>query len=143
VKDSDAFIRIIGRSTVDQPASLQVVRDRKQLEIGVTPKRRPMPPLAINRETQRLRWRGITLSAVPQNWAKPGEGEPAGVYVVGLESPEIAKKLKIKQGSIIKSIAGKAVKGLADLQKIIDTTSNEDQIEFETADTAAIATAQQ
>ena len=143
VKDSDAFIRIIGRSTVDQPATLQVVRDKKQVDVAVTPKRRPMPPLAINRETQRLRWRGITLSAVPQNWAKPGEPEPAGVYVVGLESPELAKKLGIKQGSIIKSIAGKAVKGMADLQKIIDSTPIEDTPSFETSDTAAIATAQQ
>ena len=144
VKDSDAFIRIIGRSKVDHPATLQVFRDKKQIEIAVTPKKRPMPPLAINRESQRLRWRGITLSAVPQNWAKPGEGDPpAGVYVVGLESPEIAKKLGIKQGSIIKSIAGKAVKSIADLQKIIDSTPLEGELDFETADTAAIATAQQ
>jgi S1-C subfamily serine protease len=143
VKDSDAFIRIIGRSTVDQPATLQVFRDKKQIDVAVTPKRRPMPPLAINRETQRLRWRGITLSAVPQNWAKPGEGEPAGVYVVGLENPELAKKLKLKQGSIIKAIAGKAIKGIADLQKIIDSTPMAEDVNFETADTAAIATAQQ
>jgi serine protease Do len=143
VKDSDGFIRIIGRSTVDQVATLQVMRDKKQIEIGVTPKKRPMPPLAINRETQRLRWRGMTLSSVPQNWGKPGEGEPAGVYVVGLENPELAKKLKLKQGSIIKAIAGKAVKGIADLQKIIDSTPLAEDVNFETADTAAIATAQQ
>jgi S1-C subfamily serine protease len=143
VKDSDAFIRIIGRSTVDQLATLLVFRDKKQVEVAVTPKKRPMPPLAINRETQRLRWRGITLSAVPQNWGKPGDVEMQGVYVVGLENPEIAKKLGIKQGSIIKSIAGKAVKSIADLQKIIDSTPMEDEVNFETADTAAIATAQQ
>ena len=87
--------------------------------------------------------RGITLSAVPQNWAKPGEAEPAGVYVVAVESPEIAKKLGIKQGSIIKAIAGQAVKSIADLQKIIDSTPLEGELSFETADTAAIATAQQ
>jgi serine protease Do len=143
VRDSDAFIRIIGHSKVDQPSTLQVFRDKKQLEVLVTPKRRPMPPLAINRETQRLRWRGITLSAVPLNWSKPGEVEMQGVYVVGLENPEIAKKLGIKQGSIIKAIAGKAVKSIADLQKIIDSTPMEDKVEFETADSAAIATAQQ
>ena len=143
VKDSDAFIRMIGQSKVDQPATLQLFREKKQLEVAVTPKKRPMPPLAVNRETQRLRWRGITLSAVPQNWGKPGEPEPAGVYVVGLENPEISKKLNIKQGSIITSIAGKAVKGIADLQKIIDSTPSEDEVEFGTSDTAAIATAQE
>ena len=143
VNDSDAFIRIIGQSKVDAPSKLLVFRDKKSLEIVVTPKKRPMPPLAINRETQRLRWRGITLSAVPQNWAKPGEAEPAGVYVVALENPELAKKLGIKQGSIIKAIAGKAVRGIADLQKIIDSTPLEGDVNFETADTAAIATAQE
>ena len=143
MKDSDAFIRMIGRSTVDEPATLLVFRDKKQHEVAVTPKKRPMPPLAVNRETQRLRWRGITLSAVPQNWAKPGEGEPAGVYVVGLENPELAKKLGLKQGSIITAIAGKAVKGIADLQKIIDARPADDTPLFQTTDTAAIATAQQ
>jgi serine protease Do len=143
VLDSDAFIRVIGHSKVDEPAKLTLFRDKKQLEVVVTPKKRPMPPLAINRETQRLRWRGITLSAVPQNWVKPGEAEPAGVYVVGVENAELAKKLKIKQGSIIKSIAGKTVTSIADLQKIIDSTPLEEGIEFVTADTAAIATAQE
>jgi S1-C subfamily serine protease len=143
VRDADGFIRMVGWSKIDAPATLTVFRDKKQIEVSVTPKRRPMPPLAVNRETQRLRWRGITLSAVPQNWAKPGEGEPAGVYVVGVESAEVAKAFKLKQGSIIKGIAGKAVKGLADLQQIIESTPPEQTVEFETADNAAIATAQQ
>ena len=59
--------------------------------------------------SQRLRWRGITLSAVPQNWGKPGEPVPAGVYVVGIENAEAGKKLGIKQGSIITRIAGHAI----------------------------------
>jgi serine protease Do len=144
VRDSDAFIRLIGRTAVDQPARLQVFRDKKQVEIEVTPKRRPMPPLAVNRETQRLRWRGITLTAVPANWSgsKPGETAPMGVYIVGIEDAEMGKKLGIKPGQIITSIAGQAVKSVADLQKLIDSVPLDD-VKVGTADSAAIATAQQ
>ena len=144
VHDSDAFIRLIGRTTVDQPAKLQVWRERKQVEVAVTPKRRPLPPLAVNIQTQRLRWRGITLTAVPANWspAHPGEAVPSGVYIVGIEDAEIGKKLGIKPGQIITSIAGQAVKSVADLQKLIDSTPLDD-VKLQTADSAAIATAQQ
>jgi serine protease Do len=144
VRDSDAFIRLIGRTPVDTPAKLTVWRDKKQVDVDVTPKRRPMPPLAVNRETQKLRWRGITLTAVPANWSslKPGESAPAGVYVVGIEDAETGKKLGIKPGQIITAIAGQAIKSVADLQKVIDSMPLED-LKLQTADSAAIATAQQ
>ena len=102
-----------------------------------------MPPLAINRESQRFRWRGITLSAVPTNWAKqPGQPAPQGVYVVGIEDAEAGKKLGLKPGQIITSIAGKAVHSLAELQAAINDMPLDD-LKLETADTAAIATAQE
>ena len=143
VPDSDTFIRMIGRSKTDVPATLTVMRDHKSLDVEVTPKRRPMPPLAVNRETQRLRWRGITLTAVPHNWAtKPGDAAPAGVYVVGIEDAEAGKKLGLKQGQIITAIAGKAIKSIEDLQKILDSVDF-DAIKIDTADSAAVATAQQ
>jgi serine protease Do len=145
VNDSDAFIRMIGHTPIEKVSKLTIYRDRKPLEIEVTPRRRPMPPLAVNRESQRLRWRGITLSAVPQNWAKPpGQATPPqGVYVVGIENAEAGKKLGIKQGQIITSIAGKAIKSMAELQQAINSMPLDDAIKFETADGAAIATAQQ
>jgi len=148
VHDSDAFIRVIGNSPIDQPAKLTIWRDRKQMEIVATPRRRPMPALAVNRETQRLRWRGLTLSAVPGNWAgakpggKPGAAAPAGVYIVGIEDVEIGKKMNLKAGQIITSIAGKTVKSIEDLQKVIDSIPLND-LKLETADSASVATAQQ
>jgi S1-C subfamily serine protease len=102
-----------------------------------------MPELAVNQRTQRLRWRGITLSSVPGNWSKaPGSAAPAGVYVVGIEDAEAGKKLGIKPGQIITAIAGNAVKSLADLQKVLDSI-NPDAIKIQTADSATVATAAQ
>ena len=104
----------------------------------MTPRRRPMPAVAINRETQKLRWRGITLTAVPANWSAK-----EGVYIVAIDDTAAGKKLGVKQGQVITSIAGKAIKGLADLQKLIDSVPLEEDVKFLTADGAAIATAQQ
>jgi serine protease Do len=67
IRDSDAFIRAIGHTVVDQPAKLMVFRSGKAMELEVTPRRRPMPQLAVRRETQRMRFQGITVASLPQN----------------------------------------------------------------------------
>lgn len=141
VANSDAFIRMIGLSPIDKPVTLTVFRDRKPLDLVVTPQRRPMPPLAVNRQSQRLRWRGITLTAVPLNWPKSGLAAPQGVYVVGIEDLEAGRKLGIKPGQIITSIAGKAITSVAELQTAINSLPLDD-LKLETADGAAMATAQ-
>jgi S1-C subfamily serine protease len=138
IHDSDSFIRIVGRAAIDKEAKLTVFRDKKSMEMAVTPRRRPMPAVAINRETQKLRWRGITLTAVPANWSAK-----EGVYIVAIEDAEAGKKLGVKQGQVITSIAGKTIKGIADLQKLIDSMPLVDDVKCQTSDGAAIATAQQ
>ena len=100
-----------------------------------------MPSFAslVNRHTQRLHWRGITLSAVPRNWP---DGAAQGVYVVGMEDPEAGRKLGIKPGQIITSIAGKAITSVAELQAAINSLPLDD-LKLETSEGAAMATAQE
>jgi S1-C subfamily serine protease len=142
IAGSDDFIRTIGHTPIDQPAKLKVYRDGRATEIEVTPRRRPLAQVAINRETQRMRWRGLTVSSVPQNWnGKQGSEAPAGLFVVGIDDAELAKKLNLKQGSIITMVGGQAVKTIADLQKIIDSTPA-DKLMVQTAD-AEVVSAQQ
>ncbi|MGB7156764.1 MAG: trypsin-like peptidase domain-containing protein, partial [Tepidisphaeraceae bacterium] len=62
IDDGDDFVRVVGRTPVDQPASMRVARAGKTLAIDVTPRRRPMPGVAVTRESQRLRWQGLVLS---------------------------------------------------------------------------------
>jgi S1-C subfamily serine protease len=101
-----------------------------------------MPSVAVNRETQRFRWRGITLTAVPANWAgKTGESAIEGVYIVGIEDAEMAKKLGVKQGQVIRAISGKVIKSIAELQKVIDSIPL-DEVKLEITDSASVATAQ-
>ncbi len=141
VADSDAFIRVIGRTAVDKPSSLGIYRNGSLKAISVTPRKRPTPAVAT-REPQRLRWRGMTIGPVPTNWAKDARSAVSGVYVVGIEDAELSAKLGVKQGSIITAVAGKVVKSVADLQRIIDATPPE-SIKFETADSAAVVSAQE
>src|SRR5438045_8959530 len=113
------------------------------MDLDGTPRRGPMPQVAVSRETQRIRWRGITVSCVPQSWqTKPGTQTPTGLFVVGIDDADIGKKLGLKQGSIITSVAGKVVRSISELQQVIDSTPS-DKLEVQTVETAAIATAQQ
>jgi S1-C subfamily serine protease len=141
IRDSDDFVRIVGAAPIDRPARLRIRRDGRAIEASVTPARRPVTQVAL-RESQRLRWHGMMLGPVPSNWAGNGVSAPAGVYVLGVENAESCAKLGIKQGSIITTVAGKVVKSLADLQKVIDATPP-DAIKFETAESATVVSAQQ
>jgi serine protease Do len=142
VLDSDGFIRMIGMSPVDSPAKLIVFRQGKPLDVEVTPRRRPMPQVAVNHQTQRMRWRGITVSSLPQNWqSENAANPPAGLFVIGIDNLDAARQLGLKQGSIITSVAGKMVRSIADLQQVINSTDPE-KLSIETADTAAVAASQ-
>ena len=139
VSDADQFVRLVGQMPVDKQGTISVWRGGNAKEIKITPRRREMPSVAVSKWTQRLRFHGMTLGAVPANWVpKPGETAVSGVYVVGIEDPALVSKLGIKQGTIIRGVAGKAVKCIADLQKIIDSTPP-DQIKFDT-DSPTVAT---
>ena len=83
------------------------------------------------------------LNALRYTTSRTGAAMLTALFLVFMFGPGLISLLKLKQGSIIKAIAGKAVKSIADLQKIIDSTPLADDVNFETADTAAIATAQQ
>jgi len=139
VADSDALIRMIGQAPVDVPAKLAVCRNGKRVDIDITPRRRPLPQVAVTSWNQRMRWRGITISSLPQNWQSK-TAQPAGLFVVGVEDTDVAKKLNLKQGSIITTVAGKVVRSIADLQQIINS-SPPDTLKIETTDGATIATA--
>src|SRR5688572_14818888 len=62
IDDGDDFVRVIGRTPVEKPATIQLARGGKTVNVEVTPRQRPMPSVAVTRERQRLRWQGLVLS---------------------------------------------------------------------------------
>jgi S1-C subfamily serine protease len=144
IADSDHFVRMIGRMPVDQVSAVSVARSghAKALAVDVTPRRRPMPSVAITRESQRMRWRGMLLAPIPANWAGgKQDAKQQGLIVIGLEKDSPFAK-RVSQGSVITSIAGKAVSSLADLQRIVDGTLPE-VCEISTFESAAMASTAQ
>jgi serine protease Do len=139
VRNADHFIRLVGRMPIDQRGSISVSRGGKTVEIAVTPRKRQVQAVAVNKWTQRLRWHGMTLGPVPSNWsARHGDHAVAGIYVVGVDSPDRCSALGVKQGSIIRAVAGKSVRSIADLQTVIDATPP-DAIRVEVMDETAVA----
>ena len=138
IDDGDDFVRVIGRCPVDKAAKLSLARGGKSVTLAVTPRRRPMPHVAVTRESQRLRWQGLVLSTVPANFKDAKAAATTGLIVVGMdESSPLAKK-GIALGTVITSVAGKAVGSILELQKIIEATP-QDQWEIRTAAPAALA----
>jgi S1-C subfamily serine protease len=147
IADGDDFVRVIGRAPVDKAASMQVARGGKMLSIDVTPRRRPMPSVAMTRERQRLRWQGMVLSAVPEHFknAKTGDTTAAsgGLIVVGMDESSPLKKNGIALGTVITRVAGKAVGSILDLQNVIEGTPQENWKIETSASNAAMASTQE
>jgi S1-C subfamily serine protease len=139
VRNADHFIRLVGTMQVDQCGSISVSRGGKTVDIAVTPRKRQVQAASVNKWTQRLRWHGMTLGPIPSNWsARHGDHAVAGIYVVGVDNPDRCAVFGVKQGSIIRAVAGKSVRSIADLQTVIDATPP-DAVRVEVMDETAVA----
>jgi len=121
IHDTDEFVRAVGQATVDQPAPLRVWRSAKAICVSVVPRRRPLPSVAVTRQTQRLRWQGMLLGPIPANWQDANGVSPkSGLMVLGMENDSPMKGRGITQGSIITEVAGQTVASVADLEKVVN-----------------------
>ena len=128
ISDSDQFVRLIGQAPVDHPLEAAVLRDGKPLALTLSTTRRPQQQVAVTRESQRLRWRGMTLGPIPthEESATAAAHPQAGLMVVAIEPQSPFVKQGISQGAIIGSVAGKPVESIIQLQQILNDTAPAD-----------------
>ena len=126
IDDGDAFVRAVGEALVDKPLPISVNRDGKPLALTLTLRQRQLPGVAVSRDKQRLRWKGLLLGPVPEHWdAAQGAKPAAGIMVYGVEAGSTFLKDGIASGTIITAIAGKAVADMPALQKLLNDTPAE------------------
>ncbi len=130
ILDGDHFIRTVGTAPVGGPVAIKAHRGRKVVVADVTLRRRDLPSQAVTRESRRLRWRGMLLGPVPANWDQAAgrvdrAAKPTGLMVIGLDRNSPMGKQGIKVGSIITTVAKRAVADVTDLQRIINDTPSE------------------
>jgi serine protease Do len=121
VTDSDQFVRLIGEVPVGRPTPLVLRRDGKPMTIEVATRKRQLPAVAVTRENQRFRWRGMLLGPIPANWDYGKEKRStAGVMVMGIDANSPAVKEGIQSGAVITAIGGRAIASIVDVQKVIN-----------------------
>jgi serine protease Do len=125
ISDSDQFAYTVGITSIDQPAKLSVVRDGHSMDLNVTLKRRVSTAVAVTRDTQRYRWRGLVLGPVPGNWDFGKSKRPDGGMMVLSVAPSSPLASKVSVGAIVTSIAGKPLHEIRDLQAILNDTPAE------------------
>jgi S1-C subfamily serine protease len=134
IDDSDGFARIIGTCSIAEPVEIELMRDRKPVKLHLTLRKRQLPVAAVTRANQRLRWGGMLLGPAIV------KGKSTGLVVVDINpaSPFVTRGLH--EGSIILSVAGHRVNGVAELQNIINDNPL-DRCDFVTAPENGISTA--
>jgi serine protease Do len=121
VTDSDQFVRLIGEVPVGRPTPVVLRRDGKLQTVQVETRKRQLPTVAVTRENQRFRWRGMLLGPIPANWDFGSTKRPAGgIMVLGIDATSPAVKEGIQAGTVITAIGGRAVASVSDVQKVVN-----------------------
>ena len=109
-----AFVRLVSDATTSRDVPLALRRDGKEVAVNVRLRPRDDLVAGVDVSAQRLQWRGATL-AVGTN----------GVRVCGLDAGSPLAAAGVAVGTVIDAVAGRPVRDLVALQKIIDETPAE------------------
>jgi serine protease Do len=127
IRDGDQFIRTVGAAPVGRPVSVSFYRKDKVRTADVVLRRRELASAAVTRESRRLRWRGMLLGPIPAQWDFGAAKRPeAGLMVIGIEPGSPHAKEGVVHGSVITAVAGRAVRDVTDLQRVINDVPPED-----------------
>lgn len=126
ISDGDQFVRVVGESPVDSKMQAVVHRGGKSLTLDVLTSRRA-GPVAVTRQSQRIHWRGMLLGPIPENWDFGATPRPAGgLMVIAVDAHSPVLREGFGQGSIITAVAGKPVRDVPELQRILNESSPRD-----------------
>ena len=109
VTDSERFTRLVGEQPVDGPVPILVHRSGKPAKLAVTLRPRALASAPVTRETQRFTWRGLLLGSRPAH---------NGVVILAIETDSPLAG-KVKQGDVLESIGGIALKTLPELLDVL------------------------
>ncbi len=132
VTDSDGFVRLVGCTPPDRAVPLSLLRDGRAVTATVILRRRRLPVAAVTRATQRLRWGGMTVEAVT--------ADAPGLRVARLDPASPFATLNIHEGSVLRTVAGRPVGSIVELQQVINDVPL-DQCALGVTDAPADATA--
>jgi serine protease Do len=116
IDDSDQFVQTVGNADISHPVNIELMRAGKQIKLSMALHKRQLPVAAVTRATQHLRWAGMLVGP------SATDAKIVGLVVLSIEPASPFAKQGIHEGSVIRSIAGRPVKALTELQGIINET---------------------
>lgn len=140
IRDSDDFVRLVGMCPVAEPVKAIIFRGAPQ-DIELKLRARPTPAQTVTHGNQRLRWRGMLLGPIPAGWqGADKKAATSGILVIGVDTKSPLLGEGIKAGAVITSVAGKAIRDLAELQRVInDTPAAECRIQLENTPSVVVS----
>jgi len=128
IRDGDHFIRCVGGAPVGRAITVSFYRKDKLKTAEVVLRRRELASAGVTRESRRMRWRGMLLGPIPAQWdfGAAAKRPEAGLMVIGIEPGSPHAKEGVVQGSVITAVAGKPVRDVTELQRVINDVPPED-----------------
>ena len=111
ISSSETFVQIIGIADIRHPVAIDLMRAGKSMKIRATLNKRELPIAAVTRQTQHMRWAGMLV-----------ESSSGGLTIKQINAGSPFIKRGIREGAVIRSVAGRSVNCMTDLLGIINDT---------------------
>jgi len=119
IKDAQDLQMKVAGTPVGKKVSIVVWRDKKEITLSLITGEMPSDEELAKAEEKEV-WRGMRVSSItPEMREQIGTKDTEGVVVISVEQDSPAEEAGITQGTIIKEIDGKKIKGISEYRSVI------------------------
>lgn len=128
VRNTSALVKQISNAAIGKPVSLQIIRDKKNLDVLVTVAKRDSPgneiaknsPSATTKSPLPTPWRGLSVREVTQDIAqKLGLANTYGVIISDVAQGSPAQLSGLQKGDVIIAINKRDIRNLQDYNQSV------------------------
>ncbi|HVN96929.1 MAG TPA: DegQ family serine endoprotease [Syntrophorhabdaceae bacterium] len=120
VKDSEMLPRLVGATEIGKKSTVGIIRDGKQMEIAIIVGELPEEELKASRKPEVEKDFGLIVQDITPDIAKHlNLKDRKGVIVTDVTPGSPAADADIRSGDIIKEIARKPIRSIADFREIL------------------------
>jgi serine protease Do len=124
IKDSEMLPRLVGATEIGDKATVGIIRDGKQMEVGIIVGELPEEGLRASKKPEVEKDFGLVVQDITQDIAKHlNLRDKKGVIVTDVTPGSPASDADIQSGDIIKEIGRRPIRSIADFREALRTAN--------------------
>jgi serine protease Do len=139
ISNIQELIGSVSKTEVGKKVKLELIRDKKHMEVKVSLDERPknLDEEVLESEPDKeasYSWRGLNVGAITEEVSKYYKlSDSKGVVVVGVKDSSLAEEIGLSKGDIIDSIENREIADLSSFKKITSSIKKDKEVLLHTS----------